>query len=285
MHRQSLTLFAAALVAGAAPATAADWDGPQEPFALYGNTYYVGPHGVSSVLITSPAGHILIDGGSPKSPEKIAQRIRQMGFRIEDVKYILNSHDHFDHAGGIAALQRLSGAKVLSSTVGAAVLRTGVTSADDPQLTDLPAKMAPVGRVEAIADGGVVAVGPLRVTAHYTPGHAPGGVSWTWQSEQDGTMANMVYADSLSARAATPYRFRDHPAIRDSLTRSIAVVAALPCDILVSAHPEASDLWERLEKASRQGKAAFIDRNACRAYAAEASARLASVLAEEGAQP
>ncbi|WP_332878258.1 subclass B3 metallo-beta-lactamase [Massilia sp. S19_KUP03_FR1] len=273
------------LVIAAAPACAADWNAPQEPFALYGNTYYVGPHGVSSVLITSPAGHILIDGGSPESPAQIAQHIRQLGFRIEDVKYILNSHEHFDHAGGIAELQRLSGAAVLTSTAGAAVLRTGLSNKDDPQFTDLPSTLAPVARVEAIADGGVLTVGPLRVTAHYTPGHAPGGVSWTWQSVEEGVAANMVYADSLSAAAAKPYRFRDHPAVVASLTRSIAAIAALPCDILISAHPEASELWERFEKAKVQGHTGFIDRNACRAYAAKASARQASVLAKEGGQP
>jgi metallo-beta-lactamase class B len=285
MNLHYLPFLAVAVATSAAPAFGADWDAPQEPFALYGNTYYVGPHGVSSVLITSPAGHILIDGGTPESPAQIAQHIRQLGFRIEDVKYILNSHDHFDHAGGIAKLQRLSGAAVVTSTAGAAVLRTGLSNQDDPQFTDLPKKMAPVARVEAIADGGVLKVGPLRVTAHYTPGHAPGGVSWTWQSVEAGVTANMVYADSLSASAAKPYRFRDHPEVRDSLTRSIAAVAALPCDILISAHPEYSELWERLKKARTQGHSGFIDRNACRAYAAKGSARLAAVLAAEGGQP
>jgi metallo-beta-lactamase class B len=285
MNLHHLSLFVVAMATSAAPAMAHDWNTPQEPFTLYGNTYYVGPHAVSSVLITSPAGHILIDGGSPESPAQIAQHIRQLGFRIEDVKYILNSHEHFDHAGGIAELQRLSGAVVLTSTAGAPVLRTGLTSKDDPQLTDLPSTLAPVARVEVIADGGVLKVGPLRVTAHYTPGHAPGGVSWTWQSVEAGVTANLVYADSLSAYAAKPYRFRDHPAVVAGLTRSIAAIAALPCDILVSAHPEVSDLWERLEKSEKQGHSGFIDRNACRAYAAKASARLATVLAKEGGQP
>ena len=285
MKTMYLKLFAAGLAASAPPAFAADWNAPQEPFALYGNTYYVGPHGVSSVLVTSPAGHILIDGGSPESPAQIVQHIRQLGFKIEDVKYILNSHEHYDHAGGIPELQRLSGATVLTSPAGAAVLRTGLSNPADPQYTDLPPKMAPVARVEAIADGAMVKVGALRVTAHYTPGHAPGGVSWTWQSSEGGATANMVYADSLNAFAAKPYQFRGHPEMRDALTRSIAAIAALPCDILVSAHPEGSGLWERLAKASTQGHAGFIDRNACREYAAAASARLASPLAAEGAQP
>lgn len=286
MKVRYLALCAALLFTRAPAFCADDWNAPQEPFALYGNTYYVGTHGVSSVLITSKAGHILIDGGSPESPALIARHIRQLGFKVEDIHYILNSHEHIDHAGGIAELQRWSGATVLTSSKGADVLRTGLPSKADPQYTDLPDTMGPIAHVEAIADGTVVKLGPLRVTAHYTPGHAPGGVSWTWAAREGGVTANLVYADSLNAFAAKPFEYRGnttYPQARADLTRSIATVAALPCDILVSAHPEGSDLWERLEKAQAEGHAGFIDRKACRAYAAKASARLAARLAEEGA--
>jgi metallo-beta-lactamase class B len=91
------------------------WNTPQTPFRVYGNTYYVGPHGLSSILVTSDAGHVLIDGAIPESVPQIVANIRSLGFRIEDVKLILNSHVHFDHAGGIAELQRLSGARVVAS--------------------------------------------------------------------------------------------------------------------------------------------------------------------------
>lgn len=278
MHK----IACAAAVAASVPAAfAADWDAPQEPFAVYGNTYYVGPRGVSAVLITSKAGHILIDGGTPASPAQIVRHIRQLGFKVGDIKYILNSHEHFDHAGGIGELQRLSGATVLTSSAGAAVLRTGLTNKADPQLTSLPETMTPVANVRALADGAVVKLGPLRVTAHYTPGHAPGGVSWTWQATESGKTANMVYADSLTAYAAAPYKFGAHPEVQADLKRSIAAVAALPCDILITAHPEAGELWPRQEKAATQGHAAFIDPNACRTYAAKGTARLAKALADE----
>ena len=87
----------------------------QAPFRIYGNTYYVGVRGLSSILITSDQGHILIDGDLPESVPKISASIRSLGFRLEDVKLILNSHVHFDHAGGIAELQKLSGAEVAAS--------------------------------------------------------------------------------------------------------------------------------------------------------------------------
>ena len=97
------------------------WNQPQEPFKVFGNTYYVGTHGLSSILITSPSGHILIDGGLPESAEQIRDHIRALGFGIEDVKLVLNSHVHFDHAGGIAQLQRWSRARVAASPASAPV--------------------------------------------------------------------------------------------------------------------------------------------------------------------
>ena|ERR1700733_8790609 len=91
-------------------ANCAVWNKPQQAFKIYGNTYYVGTHGLSSILITSDSGHVLIDGALPESAPPIVANIRSLGFRVEDVKLIVNSHAHFDHAGGIAELQRLSGA-------------------------------------------------------------------------------------------------------------------------------------------------------------------------------
>ncbi|NHZ99419.1 subclass B3 metallo-beta-lactamase [Massilia sp. CCM 8734] len=269
------------------PALGADWNDPQEPFALFGNTYYVGMRGLSAVLITSPAGHILIDGGSPESAVQIARHIGQLGFKIGDVKYILNSHEHFDHAGGIAELQRLSGATVLASVHGEQVLRTGATSKGDPQYTKLPPTTATVANTRAVKDGDIVKLGPLSVTAHYTPGHAQGGTSWTWRSSEGGKTAAMVYADSLNAISAGPFRYSastTYPQARAELEKSIATVAAFDCDVLVSAHPEGSDLWERLAQQPTLGNAAFIDRNACRDYARDARDRLARKLAAEAAQ-
>lgn len=287
MHTFPRALACALLAGIATPVLADNWNAPQDPFAIYGNSYYVGPHGVSAVLITSPAGHVLIDGGSPESPAQIAAHIRQLGFKVEDIKYILNSHEHFDHAGGIAALQAMSGATVLSSHAGAAVLASGTPSKADPQYGSLPASMPAVARVRAVDDGEVLSLGDLRITAHYTPGHTAGGLSWTWSAREGGRTVSMVYADSLFAYAAKPFRYSgsaSYPQARADLERSIGVVAALPCDILISAHPEFSDLWTRLANAAKQGHAAFIDSSGCRSYAAQGQARLAVQLAEEAAE-
>jgi metallo-beta-lactamase class B len=273
-----------AAILPSAPAAGADWNDPQEPFAVFGNTYYVGVRGLSSVLITSPAGHILIDGGSPKSPVQIAAHIRQLGFKVEDIKYILNSHEHFDHAGGIAELQRLSGATVLASVQGEQVLRTSLVSKGDPQFQHLTTPMSPVANTRAVGDGEVITLGPLSVKAHYTPGHTQGGTSWTWRSAEGGKTANLVYADSLNAIAAGTFRYsgdKAYPQARADLEKSIATVAAFDCDILISAHPEVSELWERKEKQAVSGNAAFIDTQACRNYAAKGRAKLERTLAAE----
>ena len=116
-----------------AMAAFADWTVDQKPFKLYGNSYYVGSKGLSAVLITSPAGHILIDGTVRENAPMIARHVRQLGFKMEDIKLILNSHSHSDHAGGIAELQRMSGAQVLGGAAGLSTLVEGKAQSDDPQ--------------------------------------------------------------------------------------------------------------------------------------------------------
>ena len=275
-------LLSCTLAALPAFTAAAEWEGAQDPFQLYGNSYYVGTQGLSSVLITSNAGHILIDGASPKAAVQIAAHIRQLGFKIEDIRYILTSHEHVDHAGGIAELQALSGATVLTSPAAKPVLESGKADKGDPQFGNLP-DMTPVAPVRTVRDGDTVELGPLSIKAHYTPGHTQGGISWTWKAFENGKAMNMVYADSLTAIAGPNFRYSGntvYPNAKAAVERSTARVAALPCDILVTAHPDASELLERQAK----GKAALVDPGACQRYAEAGRARLAKTLAQEGAQ-
>jgi len=264
----------------------AEWNESQQPFRIYGNTYYVGVHGLSSILITSPQGHVLIDGDIAESAPKIAASVRALGFRIEDVKLILNSHVHHDHAGGIAELQRLSGAQVAASKHTALVLESGHSGPDDPQYGILP-DIPRVADVKVIWDGETLHVGSLSVTAHFTPGHTRGGTTWTWQSCEQKRCLNMVYADSLSAVSADNFRFTDsraYPNVREDFARSFATLSALPCDILLTPHPGQSDMWERLEKRNHADANAFVDTTACKHYADEAREGLNKRLAQEAAK-
>jgi metallo-beta-lactamase class B len=271
------TLILAAL---SAPALAGDWDAPHKPFQIYGNTYYVGTDGISAVLITSPKGHILIDGATEKGGKIIADNIKTLGFKMKDVKYILNSHAHHDHAGGISSLQKLSGATVLAGAAGAKALSTGKTAPEDPQFGSLD-DMAPAAKTRAVKEGEVVKLGPLAVTAHLTPGHTPGGSSWSWQVCEAGQCRNFVFGDSLSAVSSDSYKFTAHPEVVSSLEGSIAKVEALPCDVLITAHPEVNDLFGRNERAAKEGVAAYVDAASCRNLAAASRTNLAKRLDSE----
>jgi metallo-beta-lactamase class B len=262
-----------------------EWNKPREPFKIFGNTYYVGTDGLSSILVVGDAGLILLDGGLEQSAALIDANIRKLGFRTEDVKLIVNSHGHYDHAGGIAALQRASGATVAASASGADALRRGENTTDDPQYgygraaNGFPA----VKNVKVIKDSEVLRVGNIAITAVFTPGHTPGSTTWSWQSCEGAKCLNMVYADSISAVSADGFKFTAKPQVVASFRRSISRLAELPCDIVVSTHPSATNLDAKIKKRAElkgAGLDPFIDQG-CKALAATAMKGLETRIAEE----
>lgn len=269
--------------AGYAPAacpSCAEWNTPTPPVHLHGSTYYVGTRGLGAILIASPEGHILIDGGLPNSAPHILENVRTLGFRVEDIRLIMTSHVHYDHAGGVAALQRASGAEVAALPKSAAVLRTGLVGSDDPQHA-IALPFPPVSQVRVVAHLDTVRVGPLRVVAHATPGHTPGGTTWSWQSCVSGTCLDFVYADSQTPVSADGFLYSQtaaYPGVLADFERSARTLEGLSCDVLITPHPGASNLWGRL--AGREG-ATLVDRGACRRYAASARAALARRLETE----
>lgn len=262
----------------------APWNQPQAPFQIADNTWYVGTSALSSVLITGTGGHILIDGALPQSSAQIERNIAALGFRMVDVKLILSSHAHLDHAGGIAALQRASGALVAGSMSTAKVLESGIGALDDPfYRADRPSVLPKASPVKVVRDGETLTVGTLAVTAHMTPGHTPGGTSWSWQSCGEGGCLNIVFADSLNPVSSENFHFSGDarsPDVSAGFRSSIAMIAALPCDIVLSAHPDTSDM---LGKLSGRGDwhNPFIDPRGCRVYAAKFDALLTERLARE----
>ena len=263
------------------------WSKPREPFRIFANTWFVGG-GLSSILITSDKGHVLIDGGLTQSAPQIAANIQKLGFRLEDVKFILNSHTHYDHAGGIAALQRASHAQVVASPASKRALERGAPTEDDPQFGFGPAhnNFPAVTKVRTIADGETLQVGDIHITAHFSPGHTPGGTTWTWNSCQADNCMSMVYADSLNSISAPGFRFTADANLVKNFEKSIDTVAGLTCGILLTPHPEAFDLDAKLASRARDPHSdPFFDRSACAAYAAGARERLAKRLADERATP
>lgn len=255
-----------------------DWDKPAPPVRIHGNTYLVGTCGISAILVTGEDGHVLIDGGTEKGAELIADNIRSLGFQLTDVKYLLHSHEHIDHVGGIARLQQLTGAQLVASPAAAKVFETGTAGLGDPQAgMHPPFPAATVSRV--IQDGEDVRFGNLRLTAMATPGHTPGALSWRWESCDGGVCRTMVYADSLSAVSRDDYRFSDHPDYVAAYRASIAKIADARCEILLTPHPSASAMRERIT-----GKQPLFDPNGCRNYAAALQKRLDERLAKEAAK-
>jgi len=273
-----------AVAAPAACSDASGWDDPATPLRVHGNTWYVGTCGIAALLVTSPEGHVLVDGATPKGGPQIIDNIRTLGFDPADVRAIVFSHEHFDHVGGLAALQAATGAPVYARAPALATLGRGASDESDPQFGELE-DFAPVSDVRLLADDGVVRAGGLELQAVATPGHSVGGTSWTWRSCDGDDCRQIVYGDSLTAVSADGFRFSDHPDALARLRQSFANVAALDCEILVTPHPSASALWARLgPDASRP----LVDPGACRAYAAAGAARLEQRLAKEagtGAAP
>lgn len=270
----------------AAPARCADdagWNDPATPVRIHGDTWYVGTCGIAALLVTSAAGHVLLDAGTENAASQVIANVRALGFDVADIRYIVNSHAHLDHAGGIAALQQASGATVVAMADALPALRSGRSEPGDPQHGTMRPYPA-VGAFRPIGDGEVLRLGPLALTAHATSGHAPGGTSWTWRSCEGDRCLDMAFVDSLTAVAAPGYRFGDaaNAGLVASFGTTFERVAGLPCDVLVTPHPQASALWSRLGPGASRPLA---DAGACRAYAEAAAARLQARLAQERARP
>jgi metallo-beta-lactamase class B len=260
----------------------AGWNDPAAPRKIYGNTYYVGTCAISSILITSPAGHVLIDAATEVAATQIEANIRALGFEPKDVKTIVLSHEHWDHAGGLAALQKATSAKVYARAPAAAVLQSGKSDRSDPQFLIAEA-IQPVAGVSPLADGQKLEVGPIELEAHATPGHTPGSTSWTWQSCEGEVCKKIAYADSLTAISDEVFQYTEeaaHPGYLAGYRKTLETIAALPCDILLTPHPAASQLWQRLGPGATQP---LVDAEGCRNYAAKGAKGLDERVAKEKA--
>jgi metallo-beta-lactamase class B len=283
------TATSAARTQGEALATACKgrdgWSDAAPPARIHGNTYYVGTCGISVLLVTSPKGHVLIDGATDEAAPSILANIRALGFNPRDVRFIVGSHEHVDHMGGFAALKAATGAKLLVSAAARPVVETGKTDADDPQFGIIPdLKPVPVDGILTFSpEPGMIITGEttrvLSLTPHYTPGHTSGGTSWTWRSCEGAKCVNFAYVDSMTPVSADSYRFTDHPERVTPFRETFDRVSALKCDVLITPHPGFSNLFERLS-----GKEPLIDPAACRTLVTAMRKRLDDRLAKERAQ-
>ena len=259
---------------------------PDEPFQIAGNLYYVGATDVAAFLLTGPEGHVLIDGGYPETAPLIMSSIAKLGFDIADVKVLLNSHAHFDHAGGLAQLQEASGAELWISEGDADVVAAG--GAGDPTIG--PAKDLGLGSFTApridhrFEDGATIHVGPLTLTAHVTAGHTRGCTSWSFPVRDGDRELLAVSICSLSVLPGVSLVEPEaYPGIRADFERSFTTLRTLPADIFLGAHGSFFDLEGKLRErdAAANPADAFVDRAGYLRFIDEAEAKFRAALAEQ----
>lgn len=261
------------------------------PFRIAGNLYYVGREDVSAFLVTGPEGHVLIEGGYEHSAPFIVASIKQLGFDIKDVKAILSSEAHIEHAGGLAELQSRSGASIYASDSTAKGIESG--GEDIPGPSFLPGRFAasagladyPPARVDhRVKDGDTVRVGPLSFTAHITNGHTIGCTTWTFTVRDSTRTLNVVDPCGLSVTDGMHLtKPEDYPGVRADFEASFAKLRSLPVDIWITSHTQP---WGRYRKYQASLGAprpadAFIDREGYKAYVDSAEARFRRKIASE----
>ena len=247
------------------------WLAPLPPEEIFGNSYLVGFAGLSVALIDTGAGLVLIDGALPQAAPAILDNVRNLGFAPKDIKFILSTEPHYDHSGGLAALARDTGATVIASARGAEGLRAGVLLEDDPQLA-YGGSWPRVTQIRVVEDGEVIQLGHTAITAHATPGHTMGSMSWSWQACEMENCKAIVFASSLNPASAAGYRYTapSSATIVEAFAASHRLMDGLPCDILISAHPD------------NAGAGRYSDRpGACHAYVERSRGLLANRLEAE----
>ena len=244
---------------------------PVPPFRIMGNLYYVGANSVTSFLIATPEGHILIDGGFVETVPIIRRGVEQLGFRFEEIRILLNSHGHIDHAGGLARIKRLTGARMIASEREAPLLEHGGRGDD---LLGERGYYEPVEVDRRLPDRGTVELGGMKLTAHVTAGHTRGCTSWAFEIDDDGQSRLAVAICSLTILpGAELVDDPTYPGIAEDYARSIERLASLPCEVFLAAHAgffRMSDKRARLE----EGRNPFIDPEGYREYLARAKRRL-----------
>ncbi|MEO6245646.1 MAG: subclass B3 metallo-beta-lactamase [Opitutaceae bacterium] len=212
------------------------WRAPVPPRTLVGNIHYVGVSGVSSYLITTPAGHILLDTGFEDTVPIIQRGVEQLGFKLTDIKFILSSHAHIDHVGGHALMKKLTGAQIVASAADARTLASG--GADDYiQWPKETIRYAPAKADRIVADGEAITLGGVTLTAHVTSGHTRGATTWTMAVADGGATRHVVFFSSASINDGT--RLLNNPLYPDfarDFEATFATLRSLPCDIFLAPH-------------------------------------------------
>lgn len=251
-----------------------NWDKPAPPMRIHGQTYYIGTCGIAAILISNEHGLALIDTGTNTGADVILGNIRRLGFDPKQVDLIFNSHEHFDHVGGMAKLQQATGARIVSSRIGVEVMLSGKVHADDPQF-GMHDPMQPIEKKISYPLSQAPILMRKFAMPISTPGHSPGALSWHWESCEGADCQTIVYADSLSPVSSDEYRFSDNPQYVENYRAGIKRIADADCDILITPHPSSSQMVKRAATGTFKGG------TSCKQYAASITKRLDERLQKE----
>jgi len=271
-----LCLCVAPLIAEFTPG----WNRPIKPFRIMGNLYYVGTNYLASYLITTPSGDILINPNYEQSVPVIRESVEKLGFHFSDIKIILISHAHDDHAAGCALAKRMTGAKLMVMDADVAEIENG--GAGDFQYVNSRWPRAKVDRV--LHDGDTVRLGGNVLTAHLTPGHTKGCTTWTMDVTEDGRTYHVVIVGSPNVN--TGYKLVGnelYPTIAADYEKTFRVLASLPCDVFLGAHGVYFNMDEKLKRLGTGDGNPFIDPDGYRAYVSEREQAFRTELAAQKA--
>jgi metallo-beta-lactamase class B len=237
------------------------------PHKIVGNVYYVGTKTLSSFLVVTPAGNILMDTTYERNVRTIQKSVEQLGFKFSDTKIILGNHAHGDHMEGDALAKELTGAQVM------------VMAEDVPALKKIMpgGKEHPIDKI--IHDGDTVTLGGATLVAHLTPGHTRGCTTWTMKADEEGKSYDVVFHCSLRAGG------RVTPAIEEELNRSFPLVRSLPCDVPLGDHPSQYNIDEKFAKLHPGGPNPFIDPAGCNIETDVEEAMFHAILKEQEQSP
>lgn len=253
---------------------------PTEPAHIVGPIHYVGTKDLGVYLFATPEGHILLDGAMPGSEGTIESSIEKLGFKTEDVRILLISHAHIDHAGTLAYFKKKTGATLMVMAPDDELLASGGKAdylyADDPTM-----HYAAVTADRVLKDGDTVSLGGIELTARRTPGHTRGCTTWLTTIEDGGRTFSVVFPGSTSINPGTRLgRDASYSGIADDYKRSLELLASLEPDIFLAAHASFFDFAAKRERAATEGATAFVDLEGYRRRLAEQRAKLEKALAE-----
>jgi metallo-beta-lactamase class B len=261
---RTATTLALAFVAASAfaqpDAESRSWNRPVEPFRIAGNLFYVGASEIASYLVATPNGLIVIDGGFVETAPIIRANIEKLGFHFKDVRILLSTHAHYDHAGGLAALKEQTGAKLMASERDAPLLERG--GKDDPQFGD-KWPFPPVTPDRLLYDGDHVTLGGSTLTAVMTPGHTQGCTTWTMTVSEKGKSYHVVIVGSPTFPAYKLVGNEKYPDIVSDYHKTFETLQSLPCDIFLGAHGSFFNLSAKMVShnfVDPDGYRAFVDR-------------------------